>query len=122
MALTTAAWSSVGVAEMLVVELNATRPTAKVFGRSWTNCAAAAFAASSRSGETSVARIEPLVSSATTTVAFSRGTFTSAAGRAKPVVSAAIVRIMREAGRWRRQPGRRGMTPSTRPGSAKRCS
>jgi len=53
-------------------------------GRSVRNCVIAASAAASRLGLTSVAPIDPETSSASTTVAPSRGTLTVASGRAKP--------------------------------------
>ena len=51
---------------------------------------AEALAASSRVGETSVARIEPETSMARTTVASSRGLAKTIVGRARPTSSAAI--------------------------------
>ena len=54
------------------------------------NDRAEALAASSRVGDTSVARIEPETSMARTTVASSRGTGTTIVGRASPISSAAI--------------------------------
>jgi hypothetical protein len=70
------------------VPLKDTSPTLKRSGRPATKSAAAARAAVIRSGSTSVASIDSEVSSATTTVARSRGTCTSASGRANAVVSA----------------------------------
>ena len=51
---------------------------------------AEALAASSRVGETSVARIEPETSIARMTVASSRGVAMTIVGRARPMSSAAI--------------------------------
>ena len=63
------AWSVVGAARTALDPAKETTPTLTVSGSSSTNAVAAAFAASSRFGGTSVAAIEPEMSMATTTVA-----------------------------------------------------
>ena len=82
--------SVVGVTSVTGSEAKATTPT-RTFSGSWsTNDSADAFAASSRVGETSVARIEPETSIVRMTVASSRGTWRTIVGRASPMRSAAI--------------------------------
>ena len=63
------------------------------------------MAAASRSGATSVASIDGDTSTATMTVARSRGTRTSSVGRAKPTTSSASMARNRPAGTCRRQAG-----------------
>ena len=69
-------------------EANETTPILNFFGTFSTNALAACFAASSRVGSTSSAFIERETSIASTTVASSRGTLTTACGRATPTTIA----------------------------------
>ena len=71
---------------------NATRPVCSFSGTRSRKRLAAAFAAVSRSGATSVAFIEPDVSVTSITDAFSTGTATVASGRASAVISPASAR------------------------------
>ncbi len=75
-----------------------------------------------RSGSTSVASIDSDVSSATTTVARSRGTCTSASGRAKAAVRATSESSSRAAGTCRFQAALRGTTDASRSSSVKRAA
>ena len=82
--------SVVGLTSVVGSEANETIPTRTPAG-SWSmNERADAFAASSRVGDTSVARIEPDTSIARMTVASSRGVAMTIVGRASPMSSAAI--------------------------------
>ena len=71
---------------------------------------AASLAASIRLGSTSVAIIDSEVSMARMTVARSRGTFSSRAGRARATTMQASPSTSAMAGTWRRHPGVRGAT------------
>ncbi len=82
--------SVVGLTSVTGSEAKATTPT-RTFSGSWSmNERAEALAASSRVGDTSVARIEPDTSMVRMTVASSRGTWTTIVGRASPMSSAAM--------------------------------
>jgi hypothetical protein len=105
--------SVVGATCRLVPPAKVTRPTLNSSGSPRTNSRAASSAACSRLGSTSVARIDAEASTATITVARSRGTCTSSAGRAKPATSGTSIARNRPAGRCRRQPGRLGATLSS---------
>ncbi len=81
---------------------------------SWSaNDFAAACAAASLLGATSVACIESDTSITRTTVARLRGTFASACGPASATVSSATAMSSAAAGRWRYQPGRFGAIRSS---------
>ena len=100
--------SVVGLTSVTGSEAKATMPT-RTFSGSWSmNDWADARAASSRVGETSVARMEPETSRVRMTVASSRGTGTIIVGRASPMSSAAMAARYRTGGRWRRHDGRFG--------------
>ncbi len=99
-----------------------TSPTGNAGGSSATNSLAAASAASIRDGATSWAPIDIDTSTATTTVARSRGTWTSSIGRAMASTSPVTVRRNATAGTWRRHPGPRGITRSSRGRAAKRTA
>ena len=83
----TVAWSSVGGRILTGIPENATSPTWRFFGERSRKVSAASWAAERRSGATSVAAIEPEVSTARTTFASSLGTSTVAWGRARPTKS-----------------------------------
>jgi hypothetical protein len=83
-------------------------------GVSWSaNCLAAACAAASRVGATSVAFIDSDTSITSITVARLRGTFAMACGPASATVSTASAAISAIAGRCRHRPGRFGATDSS---------
>ena len=82
-------------------------------GSALTNAMAAALAASSRFGATSVACIDSEASMTSTIVARSRGTFTSVVGWAKAVVSVTRLSSDSATARWRRHCDWRGMTTSS---------
>ena len=97
--------SVVGLTSVTGSEAKATMPT-RTFSGSWLmNDWADARAASSRVGETSVARMEPETSRVRMTVASSRGTGTIIVGRASPMSSAAMAREVQD-GRQVAAPGR----------------
>ena len=79
----------VGASSTAVRPLKVTAPTFTRRGTRSRKRAAADFIAASREGATSVARIEPERSIASTTVACSVGTATVASGRASAIASAA---------------------------------
>ena len=118
----TAAWSVVGSARTAVVPEKVTTPTLKVSGSPSTNVAAAARAASSRFGATSVASIERETSIATMTVARSWGTRMSISGRAVATARVTRARTKAAAGACRRHPGRSGATESSIGREAKRTA
>jgi hypothetical protein len=99
-----------------------TTPTRKVCGTFWRKASAAALAAPSRVGLTSVAFIDRDVSMASSTVASSRGTETVACGRATPTTIAASATRRIASGRCRRQPGERSTTPGSSAGLPKRAA
>ena len=74
-------------------------------GRRFTNSRAACCAAASRLGLTSVAFIEPDVSTAMSTVARWRGTLTACVGSANPTTSNSKAISTSPAAMWRCQPG-----------------
>lgn len=111
-----------GGAATVVWPAKVTTPTSKPSGRPSTKRTAAREAASSRLGSTSVASIDRETSTATTTVARSRGTRTSASGRPAARASSTKDSSSSEAGRWRRQRGRRGTSRSSIGSEAKRTA
>jgi hypothetical protein len=113
MPVVTAPRSVTGGTNTEALPANPTSPTLNSSGRFATNSRAAAFAAVSRSGSTSVASIDRDTSTATSTVARSRGTWTSSVGRAKPRVSSASMPRNSPAGTCRRHCGRFGATRSS---------
>ena len=89
--------------------LKVTRPRLISSGRSSTKSSAASWAASSRSGSTSVASIDSETSMASTTVARSSGTCVVRAGSGEAHDQRAPAPTRNSAGgTWRRQPGRSG--------------
>ena len=118
----TAAWSWVGATTTDADLEKVTSPTLKRSGSRSTKAPAACLAASIRLGATSVACIELETSTATITVARSRGTCTSAVGFAKPTTSRPSMARNAAAGACRRQPGRRGATLSSRARLVKRTA
>ena len=114
MARFTGSRSTVGDTSTAAVPANATRPRFTP-GVSWSaNWVAAAWAAASRLGSTSVACMDSDTSMTSTTVARLRGTLASAIGPARATVSTANAAISAAAGRCRYQPGRFGAIFSSR--------
>jgi hypothetical protein len=103
--------SVVGSSTCSAVEPNLTRPTRKSSGTLATNVSAAALAAVSRSGWTSLASIEPEVSVTSTMLASRRCAATVRSGRAIAISSAASASSASSAGRWRVQ--RERATPAS---------
>ena len=94
-----------------------------IFGGMMSRKTLAAFlAASIRLGATSVAIIDSDVSMARMTVARSRGTFSSRAGRARATTMQASPSTRAMAGRWRRHPGCFGATLRSRSRLVKRTA
>ncbi len=105
--------SVVGDTSTAAVPANDTRPRFTP-GVSWSaNDFAAACAAASRVGETSLAFIDSDTSITSMTVARLRGTFAIACGPASATVSTASAAIIAIAGTWRSRPGRFGATVSS---------
>ena len=102
--------SSVGDTSTLALPPKDTSPRLIWGGRLRAKSVAACLAASMRVGSTSVACIDSETSMAIITVARSRGTLTSAEGRATPTLSTDMPASSRAKVRCRRQPGRRGAT------------
>ncbi len=90
-----------------------TTPTRSDFGARSRNERIAFLAAASRVGFTSVARIEPDVSTTRTTLARSFGDLTVIVGRANAMQSAASDARRSAAGTWRRHARRRPATPAS---------
>ena len=105
----TASRSSVGRSTVCGASENATSPICSSSGTRSRKRSAAALAAVSRVGATSVAFIEPDVSVTSITDAFSIGTATVVSGRASASVSPASARQSSAVGTIRRQTGVRGM-------------
>ena len=105
--------SSVGATATEALPAKVTSPTLNVSGSPSTNVRAA-VAAAIRVGSTSVARIEIDVSTATITVARSRGTSIVIMGRDRPSTRPIVTSTNATAGTCRRQPG---PLPSTRSSS-----
>ena len=92
---------------------NETTPTRSEAGARSRKERIAFFAAARRVGFTSVARIEPDVSTTRTTLARSFGALTVMVGRAKATQSAASEARSSAAGTWRRQARRLPATPAS---------
>ncbi|CAB4915360.1 unannotated protein [freshwater metagenome] len=114
MATLTDSRSVVGGTSVVARPENDTRPRLICAGRMSTNSLAAVFIASNRLGSTSVACIDRDTSSASTTVARSRGTRTSVEGWASDSTNAPSPRTTRPNARCRRQPGRLGTSAPSR--------
>ena len=97
---------------------NVIRPSRNVGGTFSVSVLAAATAALSRSGWTSVAFIEPEMSVTITTLAARCGAATVRCGRASATISAVSASSSSSGGRWRRQPGRAVVRPGTSAGFA----
>ena len=82
----------------------------------------ARWAAVIRVGSTSVARIDCDTSTASITVAVSRGTWTARAGRANAMTMSTSASNRHAAARWRRHPGRVGATDASRSTLVKRTA
>src|SRR5215210_3851900 len=102
--------SVVGATRTWAVPEKDTRPTLSRGGTRSMNVSAAALAARSRVGSTSVASMDRETSMAITIVARSLGTLVALVGWAKAVTRVARARRKAAAGSWRRHPGRRGAT------------
>jgi hypothetical protein len=90
-----------------------TTPTLSDSGARSRNDCIARLAAASRDGLTSVARIEPEVSTTRTTLARSFGALTVTVGRAKATQRTASDASMSAARAWRRQAHRPPATPAS---------
>src|SRR4051794_4160770 len=101
MAAITRAWSVVGSASSCAAEPKLMSPSRNPSGTLFATVRAAAWAAASRVGRTSVAVIEPDVSVTSTTVASRRSAATVRCGRASAISSAARASSASSAGRWR---------------------
>jgi hypothetical protein len=113
MALRTRSRSVPGGTSTVADPAKETRPRLIGAGSWPTNDWAAALAASSREGWTSVASIEMETSMARMIVARSLGTCSLRVGRARATTIEARARSRRAAGTWRRHPGRRGATDAS---------
>ena len=113
--------SSVGATTTTAREANDTSATWNFSGTLARNALAAARAAPSRDGRTSVAAIDRETSIASTTVASSRLTVTVACGRATPTIIAASATRKIASGTCRRRPGRRSTTLGRSAGLPKRA-
>ena len=100
------------------MSLNAITPTFTLVGTSCTKRRAAAFAAASLVGLTSVAVIDPDTSVASMIDACSTGTATVRCGLATAMIRSAIAVSTATMGRCVRQPGRRGATDACTAGAA----
>ena len=117
------AWSAVGSTSGLrAADANDTIPTRIPAGSCFTNEWAAALAASSRVGATSVAFMEPETSMARMTVESSRGTARTIVGRASPITRNAMATRYSAAGTWRRHEGRFGARLARRSRLVKRTA
>ncbi len=109
----TLAWSWVGGTSSWALPAKLIRPTLSWSGSLSMNSLAAAWAASIRFGDTSVAAIDSEVSMARTIVDRSEGTFSVMTGWANAATRTAAATRKHPATTWRRQPGRRGATESS---------
>ncbi len=99
-----AEWSAVGAWVSRAWSPKTSTPTSTVPGCSSTNFVAAACAAASRVGETSVAAMLFEMSKASSTVPDTRGTATWACGRARPTSRTGRAASSNAYGRWRLSP------------------
>ena len=112
----------VGGTSTCALPANATSPSRNRRGNESTNARTARCAALIRVGSTSVARIDCDTSTASITVAVSRGTWTARAGRANAMTMSTSASSRHAAARWRRHPGRVGATDARRSTLVKRTA
>ena len=105
----------VGACTTAAVPANETTAILTLRGRSATKVLAASWAATSRFGCTSAARMLPETSIARTIVSWAEGRVISAAGRDEANSSALIASSRSTGGTWRRQAPPRPIASRTRP-------